>query len=81
MKNRKSKRQAWKKPWDFIFTAAGLTIGLGNIWRFPYLCFYNGGGEFFCFYFMKKHQTCDFKPGAVFLQMNNLARDEGMSIF
>lgn len=38
-------RGKWANKMEFIFSMAGEIIGLGNVWRFPYLCYRNGGGK------------------------------------
>ncbi|XP_017276824.1 sodium- and chloride-dependent betaine transporter isoform X2 [Kryptolebias marmoratus] len=45
-------RGQWGTKAEFILTVMGAIIGPGNVWRFPYLCYRNGGGVFFIPYFL-----------------------------
>lgn len=45
------KREQWGSKMGFILAAVGSAVGLGNIWRYPYLLYSNGGGAFLIPYF------------------------------
>ena len=38
-------RGQWANKAEYFLAIAGQIIGLGNVWRFPYLCYKNGGGK------------------------------------
>ena len=46
-----SEKVEWDSSLSFIFAMIGAAVGLGNIWRFSYVLYSNGGGSFFIPYF------------------------------
>lgn len=42
---KQSRRPQWANKVQFVLACIGYSVGLGNVWRFPYLCYKSGGGE------------------------------------
>ena len=47
-----SRHGMWSSRWLFVLAAAGSAVGLGNIWKFPYIAGENGGGAFVLVYLL-----------------------------
>lgn len=47
-------RDKWGRKADFILSSLGYCVGFGNVWRFPFLAYRNGGGKG-CFFASTSH--------------------------
>ncbi|XP_060884543.1 sodium-dependent neutral amino acid transporter B(0)AT2-like isoform X2 [Labrus mixtus] len=45
-------RAGWNSKIEYFLAQVGFSVGLGNVWRFPYLCHQNGGGSFLLLYIL-----------------------------
>lgn len=52
MSDKQNMHGVWSSRWTFILAATGSAVGLGNIWKFPYIAGENGGGAFVLIYLL-----------------------------
>ncbi|WAR15014.1 SC6A7-like protein [Mya arenaria] len=73
-------RLQWRGRLEFLFTNMGYTVGLGNIWRFPYRCYINGGGAFMIPYLLALI-LCSFPTLFLEMFLGQIASEGAISIW
>lgn len=73
--NDTDENQGWESKTQFMLSVVGYSVGLGNIWRFPYLCQQNGGGQYmkiyvniFCFAMPRNFLNCIYASMRLFME-------------
>lgn len=70
-------RPAWNSKLQYILAQIGYSVGLGNVWRFPYLCQKNGGGKRPRRRYTAQHQSQLLWARALF-SCCNMGREQGV---
>ena len=70
-----SERPNWTSKYAFIVTSIGSAVGLGNIWRFPYIMGQNGGAVFLIVYLILILTIC-FIPLMAELALGKITKKE-----
>ena len=75
-----NKRPSWTSRLSFILAAVGSAVGLGNIWRFPYIMGQNGGAVFLAVYLLLIMTIC-FIPLFAELAIGKLTKRESIGAY